>query len=213
MLRAASSKPGITGFGRAGRGSAGCSRAICISRSWRCFSRRTRCSRTVCRAAHAWRARRERELAVLVGERPRPTRAPPRPGTPRPARPRTQRHDQPHARGSQRVAHGARRQLLRRTSGAAAPEAPAPRRRPRSASRPRPRAARARVPGRGRRRLARYTAQRDDMSWPISAADEHVQDGVVVEAGHQLAADVEEAVELEHLHRQALVQLPQLAGS
>ena len=100
------------------------------------------------------------------------------------------------AAGSSATASGAR------SASSTAPASPAPRR---SANRPRC-AARARGRGPGRRRARRGRARSARQQMAHQGRGHEVLDRLLVEARGELAADVEEVVELVDLHREPLVE-------
>ena len=178
------------------------SRAICSSRSWRCFSSCTRCRRTLSSAAIACRpsvcaksrssSRERRAGDPLAHGQQAPRRG-------RPA----ERDDQRHARAQQALAQRPRRQV---GDGRGARRALEHRTRLRFAGRGGPLR---RCAGRARGRAPRPPGARQveraarDHEVAHQRGGHEVLDRLLVEARGQLAADVEQVVELEDLHATA----------
>ena len=179
------------------------SRATCSSRSWRCFSSRTRCRRTFSIAARAWRAsvaatsRSSSENGSPGGalaDREHPFHALRRPtgGTASASRASSRRRRSGPVRqlgdgGRRREAVERGPRLGRRDR----PRSPAARRSPRALGERQP-----------VRRRARYRARARDDEVPHHRREDGSDDGLLGVASRQVPAGVEQAVERERLGRQ-----------
>ena len=187
-------------------GPAGCPRAISRSRSWRSFSMRRRCRRApssaacACRTSAAAKSRSSASGGREPGRAPTASRPASRPG----ASSGTTKAKSAAAIASRKAPAGSSA-TTRGCGSSRASDAGSPGRCP-AASRVAPRArGRARGP---RRSVVERRARREEVAH--HGRDHQALDHVLVERRRQLAADVEQVLELVHPDRQVAVDAPQL---